>query len=241
MFGSIVGNVLGPVLGYQGQRETNQANREMQDSTNALSLQDAQRNREFQQASADKQMSFQSAQNSRANEFAERMASTAHQRQVADLKAAGLNPILSAMGSGAASPSGQSAGGASASGSSASLGTSKDENALAHLVGVKRAILDAKQTAAQTKLLGDQSLLSQAQKRKTDIEAKVATKSIPEAEMKNMLFDAIKKGGNNILNYLKAPSPKENSKPWLDHYNIKLKKPKGSKYMPEDSRMNILP
>lgn len=55
-------------------------------------------------------MNYNSAEAQKNRDFQERLANTAHQREVADLRKAGLNPILTATGgNGASSPVGGSA------------------------------------------------------------------------------------------------------------------------------------
>jgi len=80
-----VGALGGGVLDYFGQQEANKANQAIASGANQMS-----------QDIAREQMAFQ-----------ERMSNTAKQREIGDLKAAGLNPILAARG-GASTPPGAS-------------------------------------------------------------------------------------------------------------------------------------
>lgn len=86
----VLSSIIGGGFQYYGAKRQNEMNRKI--------------NRE--------QMAFQQASNREQMDFQERMSNTAYQRTVADMRAAGINPMLAVFQGGASAPGGASSAGA---------------------------------------------------------------------------------------------------------------------------------
>lgn len=86
---SWIGAAITGAVSLYSAKKRNDAQKDVASDTNAFNAEEAQKNRDWQ----------------------EKMSNTAHQRQIEDLRKAGLNPILSAQYGGASTPAGSTASG----------------------------------------------------------------------------------------------------------------------------------
>ena len=104
-------------------------------ANSAFNAEQAQLQREWSEQQSAKAMQFNAAEAQKNRDWQLMMSNTAHQREIKDLMAAGLNPVLSAMnGNGAAVTSGATASGVVGSGSKADADTATS-GAIVNLLG----------------------------------------------------------------------------------------------------------
>lgn len=203
LIGSLTG---GAVLDFIGGERANSSNRTIaRDATNA-NMQDAQRNREFQ----------------------ERMSSSARQRDMEDLKKAGLNPLLAATGNGSSTPSG-STGSAQTATMTNTLGS-----AVASAREAQSLALAAKKQGAELSLMEKQGKATDAQAKKSQMETAVLSKGLPEADIKNSVYNWLK----DKFSDADSSSAKDSWSPELKNFHEKHN-PNYKKQQDKHRRQNI--